>query len=46
MYFTLEEDYEVIREAVLHKLDRPLVNPSNKVWRDSTQTKAHYFIEQ
>ena len=31
---------EVIRDAVSHKLDRPLVNSSNKVWRDSTKTKT------
>ena len=40
MYFNPEAEYEVIREAVSHKLDRSLVKPSNKVWRDSTQTKA------
>ena len=30
-----------------HKLDRPLVNPLNKVWKDSTQTKnpnSHFQI--
>ena len=27
-------------EVVSHKLDRPLVNPLNKVRRDSTQTKT------
>ena len=30
---------EFIREAVSHKLDRTIVNPSNKCWRDSTQPK-------
>ena len=36
MDFTPEAEDEVIREAVSHKLYRPLVNPSKKVWRDST----------
>ena len=40
MDFTLDVEYEVIREAVSHKLDRHLINPSNKVFRDSTQTKT------
>ena len=40
MVFTPENEYKVIREEVSHKLDRPLVNLSNKVWRDSTQTKT------
>ena len=40
MDFTPEVEYEVIREAVSHKLDRHIINPSNKVWRDSTQTKT------
>ena len=40
MDFTPEVEYEVIREAVSHKLDRPLVYPSNKLLRDSTQTKT------
>ena len=40
MDFNPEAEDEVIREAVSHKLDRFLVNPSNKVWRDSTQNKA------
>ena len=31
--FTPEAYDEVIREAVSHKLYRPLVNTSNKVWR-------------
>ena len=39
MDFTPESEEEFIREALSHKLDRPLVNPSNKVWRDSNQTK-------
>ena len=30
----IPEAYEVIRDTVSYKLDRPLVNPSNKVWRD------------
>ena len=37
--FTPEVEDEFISEAVSQKLDRPLVNPPNKVWRDSTQTK-------
>ena len=36
MYFTPEVEDEVIRDAFSHKLDRPLVNPPNKVRRDST----------
>ena len=39
IYFTPEAEYGVIREAVSQKLDRSLVNTSNKFWRDSTQTK-------
>ena len=39
MDFTSEADDEVITEAFPHKLYRPLVNPLNKVWRDSNQTK-------
>ena len=34
MDFTPEVEYKVIREAVSHKLDIPLVNPSNKFLRD------------
>ena len=37
---TPEAKYQVIREAVSNKLDRTLVNPSTKVWRDSTKTKT------
>ena len=40
MDFTPEVEDEVIMEAVSHKLDIPIVNLSNKVWRDSTQTKT------
>ena len=40
MDFTPEDDNEVIREAVSKKLYIPLFNPSKKVWRESTQTKA------
>ena len=40
MGFNSETEDEVIREVVSHKLDRSLVKPSNKVWRDSTKTKA------
>ena len=40
MDFTQEVEDEVISEAVSHKLDRNLINPSNEVWRDSTQTKT------
>ena len=39
MDFTPEVEDEVIRNSVSHRLDRPLVNPSNEVWRDSTQTQ-------
>ena len=39
MDFTTEAQYEVIREAVSQKLDRPIFNTSHKFWRDSTQTK-------
>ena len=38
--FTPEAEDKFISEAVSQKLDRPLVNPSNKVWRYSTQNKA------
>ena len=38
--FTPEVEDEVIRDAVLHKLDIPLVDSSNKVCIDSTQTKS------
>ena len=34
----LVED-EFIMDAIAHKLDIPVVNPWNKVGRDSTQTK-------
>ena len=39
MDFTPEFEYEVIREEFSHKLYRNLVNSSNKVWRESAQTK-------
>ena len=39
MDFTPKAEYEVIRETVPHKLDRPLVNPSNNVLRELTQIK-------
>ena len=40
MDFTLEVEDKVSRDAIYHKLYRPLSNPPNKVWRDSTQTKT------
>ena len=40
MDFNPEAEDEVIREAVSQKLDISLVKPREKVWRDSTQTKA------
>ena len=40
MDFNTEAEYEVISEAVSQKVYISLVKPSNKVWRDSTQTKA------
>ena len=40
MDFIPEYEYEVIREEFSHKLYKPIFNPSNKVWRDSTQTKT------
>ena len=40
MGFTPEAESEVIRELVSHKLDRPLVNPSNRFFMDSTRTKS------
>ena len=40
MGFTPEAEDEAIREAVPHKLDTPLFNPSNEFWRESTQTKT------
>ena len=39
MDFNPEAEYEVIRESVSHKLYTSLINPSNKVWRESTQNK-------
>ena len=39
--FTPEVEDKEIREEISHKLYRTLVNPSNKVWRDSTQTKSN-----
>ena len=39
MDFTPEVEDEGISNAVSHILDRPLVNTSKKVWRDSTQTQ-------
>ena len=46
MGFISEVEDEVIREAVSHKLNRHLVNPSNKAWRNSTQNKfqLHPFM--
>ena len=38
--FIPEVEDEVIRDEVSHKLDRPIVNKSNKVWKDSTQPKT------
>ena len=40
MDFTPEVKDEVIRDEVSHKLYRPLVNPSNKVGRDSKKSKT------
>ena len=40
MDFTLEADDEVIRESVSHKFDRLPINSSNKVCKESNQTKA------
>ena len=40
MDFTKEVQDEVIRDALAHKLDRPLLNSSNKVWRYSAQNKT------
>ena len=40
MDFTTEVEDEVIRDAVSHKLDILIVNPSNKFWIYSTQTKT------
>ena len=34
MYFTKEAEGEVITESVSQKLDRTLINPSKKVWRN------------
>ena len=36
MDFTPEVEYGVIREVVSHKIERPLLNPSNKFWIKST----------
>ena len=40
MDFNSEAEDDVIREAVWHKLDRPLLNPPNKVWRGFKKIKA------
>ena len=40
MDFTPEDEEKFIREEVFHKLNIPIVNTSNKFWRESTQTKA------
>ena len=40
MYFTLEFESEVIRDAFSQELMRTLVYKSNKVCRDSTQSKT------
>ena len=40
MDFSSEVEEEVIRYEVLYKLKKSLVNPSNKFWRDSTQSKT------
>ena len=39
MDFTPEVEYGFNRDELSHTLDRPLVNPPSKFWRDSTQTK-------
>ena len=39
MDLTPEVEYGFIRDAVSHILERYIVNPSNKVWRDSTKIK-------
>ena len=39
MDFTPESEDEVIRESISYKLYIIIVNPPNKVWRDSTQNK-------
>ena len=46
MDFTQEVEDEVIREAVSQKLYKPLVNPSNKVCEESTQTKTLTSLSQ
>ena len=46
MNFNPQVEDTFIREAVSHKLDIPLVNPSNKFWRDSTQTETPSSIFQ
>ena len=37
---TPEVEDKVIGQTILNKLYRPLVNSSNKIWRDLTQTKT------
>ena len=39
MDITPEVEYGVIKEVVSKTLYRPPVNPSNKFWIESTQTK-------
>ena len=40
IYFTAWVEDEVIRYVLPHKLDRPIVNPSNKIWEYSTQNET------
>ena len=40
MEFNEEVEDEVIRDAVSHKLDRPIFDISNKFWIDITKTKT------
>ena len=40
MFFIQYVEDEFIRETVSKKLDKPLFNPSDKVWRYSTKTNT------
>ena len=42
--FTPEAEDEVIRDSVSHKLDRPRLNPINKVWIESTKKKLQLHL--
>ena len=47
MIFVTEVESEVVRYVVSKKSERTLVNPPDKVWRDTTHFKtlaSHFYI--